>query len=118
MFLQTRFCVKYRHCDGALVLKITDDKTVSPLTRHTAINASFKFTCYGWLHTVCQVPDRPATGCEEAGETEQCPNEKHGRKVIGRSLPVLSLSSLFHYHGPCVNFQHPMVFHTWSIVTW
>ncbi|CAI8043307.1 Signal recognition particle 9 kDa protein [Geodia barretti] len=24
---KTRFCVKYRHCDGALVLKITDDKT-------------------------------------------------------------------------------------------
>ena len=27
--VQARFCVKYRHCDGALVLKITDDKTVS-----------------------------------------------------------------------------------------
>ena len=26
---QVRFVVKYRHCDGSLVLKITDDKVVS-----------------------------------------------------------------------------------------
>ncbi|RKP07828.1 signal recognition particle 9 kDa protein-like protein [Thamnocephalis sphaerospora] len=24
---QTRFVTKYRHCDGALVLKVTDDRT-------------------------------------------------------------------------------------------
>ena len=26
---QTRFVVKYRNCDGNLVLKVTDDKVVS-----------------------------------------------------------------------------------------
>ena len=26
--MQVRFVVKYRHCDGSLVLKITDDKEV------------------------------------------------------------------------------------------
>lgn len=24
--LDTRYCIKYRHCDGKLVLKVTDDK--------------------------------------------------------------------------------------------
>ena len=48
--LQTRFCVKYRHCDGALVLKITDDKTVSlVLTRHAACVHN---NCQVSLHTV------------------------------------------------------------------
>lgn len=26
--LRTRYVAKYRHCDGKLVLKVTDDKTV------------------------------------------------------------------------------------------
>ncbi len=26
--LETRYCIKYRHCDGKLVLKVTDDRTV------------------------------------------------------------------------------------------
>mmetsp|Transcript_19219 Transcript_19219/g.41534 ORF Transcript_19219/g.41534 Transcript_19219/m.41534 type:complete len:119 (-) Transcript_19219:659-1015(-) len=25
--LETRYCIKYRHCDGKLVLKVTDDRT-------------------------------------------------------------------------------------------
>lgn len=25
---QTRYCMKYRHCDGKLVLKVTDNKEV------------------------------------------------------------------------------------------
>ena len=27
--LRTRYVLKYRHCDGKAVLKVTDDKTVS-----------------------------------------------------------------------------------------
>ena len=26
--LKTRYCIKYRHCDGKLVLKVTDDVKV------------------------------------------------------------------------------------------
>ena len=30
--LRTRYVLKYRHCDGKAVLKVTDDKTVSVMT--------------------------------------------------------------------------------------
>ena len=30
--LRTRYVLKYRHCDGKAVLKVTDDKTASVIT--------------------------------------------------------------------------------------
>lgn len=38
--LKTRFVTKYRHCDGKLWLKVTDDATVRPRERVEALAAS------------------------------------------------------------------------------
>ncbi len=42
-FLQTRYLIKYRHSDGHLVLKVTDDKVVSVV--------ALDFCWRGW--TIC-----------------------------------------------------------------
>jgi hypothetical protein len=60
--VQTRYSCKYRHADGKLVLKVTDDSVVSVaknqlLGTHTQI--------------VPQVSDRSESGCEKIGEAEQ-----------------------------------------------
>lgn len=40
--LKTRYVLKYRHCDGKAVLKVTDDKTVRTVTCLVApMSASF-----------------------------------------------------------------------------
>jgi hypothetical protein len=42
---QARFCTKYRHTDGALVLKVTDDVQVRPTcTAHAAAQRSALIT--------------------------------------------------------------------------
>jgi len=40
---KTRYCVKYRHCDGKLVLKVTDDKEVNIHNAHFWLRLKFPF---------------------------------------------------------------------------
>lgn len=37
LLAQTRYAMKYRHCDGKLVLKVTDDKEVKFLNTYTCL---------------------------------------------------------------------------------
>lgn len=38
--LKTRYVTKYRHCDGKLALKVTDDRTVSPVRRGMVVDGA------------------------------------------------------------------------------
>ncbi len=38
---ETRYVIKYRHCEGKIVLKVTDNKTVSIFGPPTLINYQF-----------------------------------------------------------------------------
>ena len=49
--LRVRYVLKYRHCDGKAVLKVTDDKTV----REVADQALFCFRPALYLKTLCRL---------------------------------------------------------------
>ena len=75
--LKTRYVMKYRHCDGKLVLKVTDDDTVSapapPMHRPAANTAPAAASDADALPAaaVPAIQDRPAGRPEEGGEAEQ-----------------------------------------------
>ena len=46
--LQTRYCIKYRHCDGKLVLKVTDDVKVGMgIMRYSQANSLCTCIAFG-----------------------------------------------------------------------
>lgn len=83
--LKTRYVTKYRHCDGKLVLKVTDDTVVSPWLRPCGVlEAAARWQPPPPPHHRCRqcrsrtlsrrpgprfagaaVQDRPASGPEE-----------------------------------------------------
>jgi len=92
---QTRFCTKYRHKDGALVLKVTDDVQARParaaLHRPPAPDADCAVRCP--LRAVPQVQDGPGGGPEEGGEAQRAVPEPHGPR-IGRQPRHVARSAL------------------------
>lgn len=85
--LETRYCIKYRNCDGKLVLRVTDDRTVGAAARSAwrvrpdqqcallQKRPSFQLRVshiglYDCLAAVLTIQDGPAGGPEEAGAAE------------------------------------------------
>ena len=66
--LQTRYVMKYRHVDGKLELKVTNDRVVrDACNRGLCHSLPFHLTHRTWIHVgaaVFEVPDRPSSGSE------------------------------------------------------
>ncbi len=90
--LDTRYCIKYRHCDGKLVLKVTDDRTVRSLPQLPASVADLPPSCRaaaaGWTDSVLRREVVVLEGEGGAGHA--------GRSGDGRSL---ARSHAWRQHG-------------------
>ena len=67
---QVRFVVKYRHCDGSLVLKITDDKVVSMKLAYGDLVSSIIYGLVPRPH-----PARISPACDTESDMETWRNE-------------------------------------------
>lgn len=74
--LKTRYCIKYRHTEGKLVLKVTDDAVVSVFLgaglKQSAPRSLINFVAGSFVQfAVPQVQDGSAGRRQEDGEAEQ-----------------------------------------------
>ena len=121
--LKTRFVTKYRHCDGKLTLKVTDDTTVGCMRRgqggrrgRVALSVAAPLAAVvaigacrgsqqapllpGTTPAVLAIQDRPAGGPEENREAEPSVLCADGHRGAAAARCALARPPPLWEHGP------------------
>lgn len=87
--LRTRYVLKYRHCDGKLVLKVTDDVAVS-----RALPVERPPLAHGYHSPACVFALRAALHDADGGGSHNVGNLQRARSDIGTKMDDAVVSEL------------------------